>query len=81
MPASGSGWTLMRRRAAADWNDRHRIWPAGGLLIGHTAFMMPASPVGVVTGTLTLALEAILLRMPARRVDGHRGGPVPGSSR
>ncbi|MFC3996178.1 hypothetical protein ACFOVU_09650 [Nocardiopsis sediminis] len=82
--ALGSGWMVLRLNSAAGWSDRHRIWLAGGILVGHTAFMMPASPVSVITGAITVALEAVLLMMLARRVErreradaGGIGGRTP----
>lgn len=63
-----SGWAVLRWHTAPDWSDRHRIWLVGGILAGHTAFMMPASPVSAITGAITIALEVTLLMVLARRV-------------
>ena len=64
----GSGWAVLRWRAAPEWSDGHRIWLAGGILVGHTAFMMPASPASVITGAVTIALEVTALVLLHRHV-------------
>ncbi|MGW6331274.1 hypothetical protein [Nocardia rhamnosiphila] len=69
--AFGSGWVLLRWQAAPGWDDRHRLWVAGGILTGHTVFMMPASPVAVVTGAVTLVVEVALLGLLARRLPSR----------
>lgn len=66
--ALGAGWAMVRWHGTPGWGDRHRLWVVGGILTGHTAFMMPASPVAVVTGAVTLALEVALLCALARRL-------------
>ncbi|WP_433490253.1 hypothetical protein [Nocardia grenadensis] len=71
--ALGSGWTILRWHGAPGWSDRHRLWVAGGILTGHTAFMMPASPVAAVAGAVILALEVILLGILARRLPSRCG--------
>ncbi|MGW5381417.1 hypothetical protein [Nocardia sp. NPDC003963] len=65
---AGYGWLILRWRGAPDWSDRHRLWTVGGILTGHTAFMMPASSTAVCTGSMTIALEVILLVALARRL-------------
>ncbi|TWG07760.1 hypothetical protein [Saccharopolyspora dendranthemae] len=64
-----SGWSVLRWSGAGDWTDRHRVWLAGGILVGHTAFMIPASPTAAITGIIIIALEVALLIALARRVD------------
>lgn len=71
--ALGSGWAMLRWHLAPGWSDRHRLWVTGGILTGHTAFMMPASPVAVVAGAVTLALEVVLLAGLARRLPRRCG--------
>lgn len=66
--AVAAALTALRWSAAPGWGDRHRVWLAGGLLVGHTAFMMPASPTTAVTGAVTIAVEVLLLTLLARRV-------------
>lgn len=69
--AFGSGWLLLRWQVTPGWSDRHRLWVAGGILTGHTVFMMPASPVAVVTGAVTLVVEVVLLGLLARRLPSR----------
>jgi len=64
----GSGRLVLRWRAAPEWSDGHRIWLAGGILVGHTAFMMPAGPVAVLTGAITIALEVTALVLLHRHI-------------
>lgn len=64
----GSGWLVQRWSTASDWSDQHRIWLAGGILVAHTAFMMPASMISVVIGAVVVVLEVVLLMLLARRV-------------
>jgi hypothetical protein len=61
-------WLVVRWQGAANWDDRHRIWLFGGILVSHTAFMMPASPTAALTGSLTLAAEVYLLIRLARHL-------------
>ncbi|WP_420110549.1 hypothetical protein [Pseudactinotalea sp.] len=69
----GSAWQVERWARAQGWSDRHRIWLAGGILVGHTAFMMPASASAVLTGAITIAVEVALLVVLARYVARRRG--------
>lgn len=66
--ALGAGWAILRWQVTPGWSDRHRLWVTGGILTGHTAFMMPASPVAVATGAVTLVLEVVMLGLLARRL-------------
>lgn len=68
----GFAWTVCRWRTTLDWGDLHRLWLAGGLLVGHTAFMMPASPIAVLVGATTIALEVVLLVLLARHLRTDR---------
>ncbi|MGI8310842.1 hypothetical protein [Saccharopolyspora hattusasensis] len=68
MTAIPFGWLVLRWRAAANWNNRHRIWLIGGILVSHTAFMMPGSPTAVLVGSLTIAAQVALLTILARHV-------------
>ena len=63
-------WLTERIRAihAAGWDDRHRLWLAGGILVSHTAFMIPASVLSVFLGLLTIGLELALLIAFGRRL-------------
>ncbi|MEV3961389.1 hypothetical protein AB0M34_10890 [Nocardia sp. NPDC050193] len=69
--ALGSGWAILRWQVTPGWSDRHRLWMTGGILAGHTAFMMPASPVAVVTGAVTVVLEVVLLGLLIRRLPSR----------
>lgn len=61
------GWLVLRWRVAADWDDRHRVWLFGGILVSHTAFMMPGSPTAALAGAAALAAQVYLLI----RLAGH----------
>lgn len=56
-----AGWLIVVWRRAADWSDTHRLWLAGGILVSHTAFMIPASLLSVFLGLLTIAAEIAVL--------------------
>ncbi|SOD67828.1 hypothetical protein SAMN06297387_1369 [Streptomyces zhaozhouensis] len=75
MTAVPFAWVVARWRGSADWSDAHRLWLAGGILVSHTAFMMPASLASVFLGLGTIVLEVVLLVALARRV--RRRSPVP----
>ncbi|MEV5888634.1 hypothetical protein [Nonomuraea fuscirosea] len=66
--AAAFGWLVLRWRAAAGWDDRHRIWLISGILVSHTAFMMPGSVTSMLTGSLTIGMEVILLMILAKHV-------------
>lgn len=66
-------WLVLRWQAAANWDDRHRIWLLGGILVSHTAFMIPASVTAAVTGSLTIVAEIYLLN---RLITHLRPGDV-----
>ncbi|NUS93689.1 MAG: hypothetical protein HOQ36_15005 [Nocardia sp.] len=72
----GAGATILRWRGAPDWSDRHLLWTVGGILTGHTAFMMPAAPVAALTGAITVALEVALLTVAARRIGRTGQRPI-----
>jgi len=64
----GLAWAVLRWAAAPGWSDRHRVWLAGGILVGHTAFMMPGPPANAVVGAVTISLQVALLIVLARHV-------------
>ncbi|MFJ9390293.1 hypothetical protein ACIRON_15815 [Nocardioides sp. NPDC101246] len=66
--AIAAGWLVVRWRGGAGWDDRHRLWLAGGILVSHTAFMIPASVLSVFLGLLTIGLELVLLIAFGRRL-------------
>ncbi|MGH3353871.1 MAG: hypothetical protein ACRDPS_24635 [Nocardioides sp.] len=66
--AYGIGWTIRRWSVAPTWSDQHWIWMVGGILVAHTAFMMPASWVAMGIGSVTITVEVALLVLLARRV-------------
>ncbi|OZM72763.1 hypothetical protein CFN78_14205 [Amycolatopsis antarctica] len=68
MTAVPFGLLVLRWQAAANWDHRHRIWLFGGILVSHTAFMMPGSLTAVLTGSLTLAAEVYLLTRLAKHL-------------
>lgn len=78
--ALASGLAVLRWRGAPDWGDRHRVRLAGGILVGHTAFMMPGSAVTAALGAVTIVAEVVLLALLARHV-ARRGsaGTVSGA--
>lgn len=67
MTAIPFGWLVVRWRVAGNWSNRHRVWLAGGILVSHTAFMMPAAPISMVVGSITIVVEVALLIVLARR--------------
>ncbi|MFI5718696.1 hypothetical protein [Nocardia sp. NPDC051750] len=80
--ALGSGWMVLRWCSATGWSDRHRVRLAGGISVGHTAFMMPGTPVTALVGAITIALELVLLRMLGRRIEDRKSAQNPvGSGR
>ncbi|MGW0178432.1 hypothetical protein [Nocardia sp. NPDC003345] len=62
---------VLRWRAAPEWDERQQVWLIGGILTGHTAFMMAASTTAVVTGALTVAAEIALLVLLTRRLGSR----------
>ncbi|MFC7619319.1 hypothetical protein [Microlunatus sp. GCM10028923] len=65
------GWLVLRWRKSADWADSHRLWLIGGILVSHTAFMIPASPTSAAIGVITIGLEAVLLIILGRHALGE----------
>jgi hypothetical protein len=80
MTAVPFGLLVLRWRAAANWDNRHRIWLIGGILFSHTAFMMPGSPTAVVIGSLTIVAQVALLTILAKHVSPREkhAEPDPG---
>lgn len=75
MTAVPFAWLVVRWRGAGNWSDSHRLWLAGGVLVSHTVFMMPASLASAAIGLVTVCLEVFLLRTLARRLrTGQRAG-------
>lgn len=70
---------VARWRLAADWDDRHRIWLIGGVLVSHTVFMMPGSLTAALVGAPLVAAQVYLLNRLARR-SRHRRSVQPSSS-
>lgn len=73
--AVSAGWLVYRWSAATDWTDGHRIWLAGGALVGHTCLgaailaRTTFDQVGLlVLAVLTVALLALLARRTANRL-------------
>ncbi|MEV7555063.1 hypothetical protein AB0N89_36065 [Amycolatopsis sp. NPDC089917] len=77
MTAVPFGWLVLRWRTAAAWSDRHRVWLIGGILVSHTAFMMPGSVTSVVVGSLTLAAEVWALAALAKHVGRRAAAGTP----
>ncbi|TNM30352.1 hypothetical protein FH715_13045 [Streptomyces sedi] len=77
MTAVPFAWVVARWRGSANWSDAHRLWLAGGILVSHTAFMMPASLASVFLGLGTLVLEVVFLAALARRVRRRSAVPEP----
>lgn len=61
MTAGPFGWLLLRWQASPGWSDRHRIRLIGGILVSHTAFMMPASPTAALVGSVAIVTQVYLL--------------------
>jgi hypothetical protein len=59
---------VLRWRRAGNWTDSHRLWLIGGILVSHTAFMMPASLASALIGLITICLEVVLLRALGRHI-------------
>ncbi|MGH8877607.1 MAG: hypothetical protein ACRD0P_09730 [Stackebrandtia sp.] len=68
MSAIPFGVLVVRWRTAANWDNRHRIWLIGGILVSHTVFMMPGSLTAVLVGALTVAAQVVLLSMLAKHL-------------
>ncbi|WFE32056.1 hypothetical protein [Micromonospora sp. WMMD975] len=77
MTAVPFGLLVLGWQAATNWDGRHRIWLLGGILVSHTAFMMPASVTAALAGSLLIAAQIYLLARLARhlrRSDHRRPG-------
>ncbi|MEV0108265.1 hypothetical protein AB0H42_18270 [Nocardia sp. NPDC050799] len=59
---------VLRWRRARNWTDSHRLWLIGGILVSHTAFMMPASLASAFVGLITICLEVVLLMALGRHM-------------
>lgn len=81
MTAIPFGGVVLRWRTAGNWSNSHRLWLAGGILVSHTAFMMPASLVSAAIGLITILLEVILLRALGRRIPPRSKASAPHRSR
>ncbi|AUN41863.1 hypothetical protein ASU32_19190 [Tsukamurella tyrosinosolvens] len=61
--ATGAGiaalfiWLALRWRGTDDWNDNKRLTLIAGILIAHTAFMMPTSPKTATIGLIAICLQ------------------------
>lgn len=76
--AIAAGWLVVVWRRSANWSDSHRIWLLGGILVSHTAFMIPASVLSVFLGLITIGLEVaavIAFSRHLRRRDGVSAAP------
>ncbi|MBN6038420.1 hypothetical protein [Amycolatopsis sp. 195334CR] len=71
------GLLVRRWQAAADWSERHQIWLFGGILVSHTAFMMPASLTAALVGAPILAAEVYLLIRLARHLRQRAAVTAP----
>ncbi|MGA6164577.1 hypothetical protein [Amycolatopsis magusensis] len=72
MTAVPFGLLVLRWQGAAGWTDRHRVWLCGGILVSHTAFLVPGSLAATLVGSLALVAEVSLLTVLAKHV-GQRG--------
>lgn len=68
MAAVPFGWLVLRWRAAANWNHQHRIWLIGGILVSHTAFMIPGSQMAVFVGSMVIVAQVVLLVILAKHI-------------
>lgn len=80
---------VRRWSRSIDWTDHHRIWLAGGALVGHTLFMVVASllnPAGtlatvlaLITGPLVIIGTVLALARSAGRAE-RRPNALPGAA-
>ncbi|MFJ5038726.1 hypothetical protein [Streptomyces parvulus] len=78
MTAIPFAWLAARWGTAGNWSDVHRLWLAGGILVSHTAFMMPGSLTSFLVGLVTTGLEVLALRALARHLRQPHAAPAPG---
>ncbi|MCK1795996.1 hypothetical protein MTQ01_08255 [Streptomyces sp. XM4193] len=76
MTAIPFGWVAHRWRLSGNWTDTHRLWLVGGILVSHTAFMMPGSLLSAAIGLITICLELLALRALARHLRKRTAAPV-----
>lgn len=69
MTAVPFGWLVLRWQTAPQWGDRHRIWLIGGILVSHTAFMLPASLTAVLVGSAAIVAQVYLLTRLAKHLQ------------
>lgn len=77
MTAVPFAWLVLRWSAATNWSNGHRIWLFGGILVSHTAFMIPGSLTAAVTGSLTIAVEVYLLARLSKCVTPRSAVSIP----
>jgi hypothetical protein len=73
MTAVPFGFLVLHWRSAGNWTDTNRIWLIGGILVSHTAFMMPASIVSMIIGLIVIIVQVTLLVVLDRRIKRLRG--------
>lgn len=76
MTAVPFGLLVLRWRAAVNWDERTQIWLIGGILVSHTAFMMPGSLAAIIAGSLTIVVEVALLTVLATHVGQRVRGDL-----
>ncbi|MEU6559484.1 hypothetical protein [Nocardia nova] len=72
----GFAWTVSRWWSAPNWTAPHSVWLAGGILVGHTAFMMPTTIVSALLGAITIVAEVLLLGRLAHRLESRSASTV-----
>lgn len=71
------GWLVLRWQAAPNWGHQHQVWLFGGILVSHTAFMIPGSVASAIAGPLTLAAEVYLLIRLSRHLRQREAKTIP----
>jgi hypothetical protein len=81
------GWLVARWAANETFTDQHRIWLAGGALVGHSLFAVASGIangrvlLSLVLGVVVIGLTVLLLIRLDRRVSRrHDGPPITGGS-